>query len=565
MSLTRSVAAWLYGHLKSLLLIVVILLIAHVFQRELREYLHAANTRTELTQRERDIAAFIAARKDETARRLRELEKAGMSAVQARIRELDAEIAQREAERAPGPLDVLTGNMDAIKRNIALELLRKERDHLQDLVNVHTAAAKLKEGRMALEQLRREHAAAYAALKTNEQDQAMLRNTHPAASLVPGSRIWQQLQELRAAQSELYRRNQAAHEAYQRQRRLLLLITVPQRREFEVAAREVEQRVRAPFDIALAHIAEEQRRNWVSRLAQPLSEVLPLALLILLPIVFAPLLVKAFLYHVVAPAASRRPPVTLLPEVSGEIAGQDAVPGAPGARRSVSSVSVPVMLGVDDEMLIHAEYLQSSANPGGKRTKWLLDWRYPLTSLASGMFALTRIRPLGEETYVVSSTQDPFSELGLVVIPDGSAVVLQPRSLAGIVQRRDRPTRITRHWRLSNLSAWLTLQLRYLVFHGPTTLIVKGCRGIQIERAGGGRSINQAATIGYTANLAYATLRCETFAAYLMGKQALFNDSFAGDRGYFLYEEMPRCGQKTGFYGRGVDGIFDAGLKIFGI
>ncbi|MCK7502947.1 MAG: hypothetical protein MZV70_01815 [Desulfobacterales bacterium] len=31
----------------------------------------------------------------------------------------------------------------------------------------------------------------------------------------------------------------------------------------------------------------------------------------------------------------------------------------------------------------------------------------------------------------------------------------------------DRPMQITRHWRLGSLSAWLTLQLRYIVFHGP--------------------------------------------------------------------------------------------------
>jgi hypothetical protein len=33
--------------------------------------------------------------------------------------------------------------------------------------------------------------------------------------------------------------------------------------------------------------------------------------------------------------------------------------------------------------------------------------------------------------------------------------------------------RIARHWRLRSLSAWLTLQLRCIVFHGPAKLTVK--------------------------------------------------------------------------------------------
>ena len=41
------------------------------------------------------------------------------------------------------------------------------------------------------------------------------------------------------------------------------------------------------------------------------------------------------------------------------------------------------------------------------------------------------------------------------------------------------PANITRHWRLASLHAWLTLQLRYLVFHGPCQLLLKGCRGVR--------------------------------------------------------------------------------------
>ncbi len=111
----------------------------------------------------------------------------------------------------------------------------------------------------------------------------------------------------------------------------------------------------------------------------------------------------------------------------------------------------------------------------------------------------------------------------------------------------------------------MELVLRFLIFHGPAKLIVKGCRGIRVEQAGKGRSINQAATIGFSANLAYSNTRCETFASYLMGKQELFNDKFAGENGFYFYEETPHFGKKTGITGRGIEGVTDSILKIFGI
>jgi hypothetical protein len=143
--------------------------------------------------------------------------------------------------------------------------------------------------------------------------------------------------------------------------------------------------------------------------------------------------------------------------------------------------------------------------------------------------------------------------------------VLRPRSLRGIVQPTGRPIVITRHWRLAHLSAWLTFQFRYLVFHGPCSLIVEGTRGVRLERAGAGRGINQAATIGFSAGLAYSVRRSEAFGAYLMGRQELFNDSFEDGDGYYLYEEMPREGARTGLWGRGLTGLGDAALKVFGI
>jgi hypothetical protein len=52
---------------------------------------------------------------------------------------------------------------------------------------------------------------------------------------------------------------------------------------------------------------------------------------------------------------------------------------------------------------------------------------------------------------------------------------------------------------------------------------------------------------------------------YLRGQEALFNDLFAGEHGWFVYEEMPARDQRAGVTGRGLEGLTDAVLKVFGI
>ena len=100
------------------------------------------------------------------------------------------------------------------------------------------------------------------------------------------------------------------------------------------------------------------------------------------------------------------------------------------------------------------------------------------------------------------------------------------------------------------LSAWLTLQFRYIVFHRPVKLIVKGCRGVRVESAASGRTINPAATLGFSPNLAYSMARNETFTSNLLGERNLFNDSWCGN-GCCVHTETSSDSDRSGFFGRG--------------
>ncbi len=146
-----------------------------------------------------------------------------------------------------------------------------------------------------------------------------------------------------------------------------------------------------------------------------------------------------------------------------------------------------------------------------------------------------------------------------------AALVLPPRRLAGIVQRVDRPIRITRHWRLAHPGGWLTLQLRYVVFHGPVKWILSGNHGVKIDPAQSGCSIDQAATLGFSANLGYGVARCEMSQAYLSGKKALFNDCFSDGPGYYVQTARPRPAKTTLLPGRGAEGVLNSRLKILGL
>ena len=327
----------------------------------------------------------------------------------------------------------------------------------------------------------------------------------------------------------------------------------------EIAARNQQEQEIEALDNRIQDQRERLAKKPAERLLAAIRANLPAAILILLGILVMPLVIKAFLFFVLAPAASRLSPIRILPNAHA--------PPLPEPRSS--AVSVPIEIGADEELLVQANFLQSSSRPARKRTVWLLNWQIPFASVASGMYALTSIRPEAATPtrVVVSAQDDAFGEVGMIEIPKGAAMVIQPRALAGVVKPAGSSVAITRHWRLLSLHAWLTLQFRYLVFHGPCKVILKGCRGVRSEvpQPNQPRLINQAATLGFSANLDYRTTRCETFVSYLRGQEDLFNDLFGGGPGRFVYEEVPASSRRTGVAGRGLEGFLDAVLKALGI
>lgn len=287
-----------------------------------------------------------------------------------------------------------------------------------------------------------------------------------------------------------------------------------------------------------------------------LRDILQKALYALLAILLVPPALRVVLYHGLAPLAEKWPPMRFY--------ANGPAPRFPPAAQS--RVSIAITLGDNEEALVRQNYLQSSSLKGAKRTRWLLDWSHPVASLASGMRFLTAASGAGEEV-LVSAVRDPLAELALLDIPPDGAAVVRPSALAGLVRKAGEPVRITTHWRLFSLPAWLTFQLRYFVFHGPALLVLKGGRGVRIEQAARGRIVGQGQLIGFSTDCAYSVIRTETFWPYFFGREPLLKDRVEQDEetggGVLLVEEAPLAG-RSGLR-RGFEGAIDAFLKLFGV
>jgi uncharacterized protein (AIM24 family) len=530
---------WLAHKLGLLLLILGVLLVGAWLQSEWNQL---RTVRAEIETQQRLLAAM----------------QAELATVDARIA-ADAADWSRQMQTAASPL---RDELDVLGARIAAAQPRWQ-EALRRFGDLERQA---REARRAANDARAEVAAREDALRfwdplLNPARLAALEAAKANYALLDAqARTWEAARD-RAAPAV---RNSPLKSLHERQARLAqdiasLTGSVSPRQSQLVAVRDDRQGKIADLEALVAAQQERVAQDPRARLLAAVKARLPLALGILLGVLLLPVAIKAFLYFVLAPLASRLPPIRILPL-------DDATRWPAPAE---SSVSATLEVAPGEELLVQPEYLQSSSQSAVKRTQWFLNAALPFASLASGMFALTRIRPEGDAPtrVVVSSQQDAFGEVGVVDLPSGSAMVLQPRALAGVAKPAGAPLRITRHWRLGSLHAWLTLQLRYLVFHGPCRLVLKGCRGVRSEepQPGLARLINQSATLGFSANLDYRTTRCETFVAYLRGKEDLFNDLFAGGPGRFVYEEMPAGGRRSGITGRGLEGLADAILKAFGI
>jgi hypothetical protein len=545
-------------NLLSLGLIALALVLGKAALEEVRALQAARNDRVTLARVDGQVGEFGRAESTAASIRAQSYRSLPLATLEARI------VSVESALRAPPPdTSVMTFPLPqtgqvaerlaaSYKYRIATELARQELTYLEQL-RAYLYASQGKQGaRQRLELLRSAHIEAYVRYREHLQEYAQLGWME--RQLVNSTRIrTPRLAALETERLRLAEENAKAYRAFEAQQSAIARLDAIQvARPFAVDQGRLAA-LAAPLREQLAKADAVVAQNLVARMWMPIAQALPAAAMILALAFFGHFLVKALFYFVLAPLATRLKPVCLDRNDSGQLAF------------GASAVSQTVHLGMDEQLLVLPDYVQSSPAASDNRTKWLMDWSYPWTSVVSGMVALTAIKTKSGEPVVLSASEDPLSEIALITLPAGSSMVFQPRCLVGVVFATQTPLRIRSHWRLGSMHAWLTLQLRYLVFHGPATLVVKGSRGVRVEPAGRGRLISQASTLGFSAAVEYSTVRCETFFPFYQGKTALLQDRFEGAAGYYVYDETPRGGKKGNFVERGLEGLSDAVLKVFGI
>jgi hypothetical protein len=285
------------------------------------------------------------------------------------------------------------------------------------------------------------------------------------------------------------------------------------------------------------------------------------ALKILAVLVLLPVLWKVLAFYVLAPLVHNAKPVNL--GKMGALGSSDVPDFLP------SAPSISVKLECGDVLLLRENFLQSSTENSAKRTQWLVNWSYPFTSLASGLFMLTSIRAKNETSadichVTLSCQKDTTLELSAVNLPAGKTAVFRPLFLAALRFPEHQPPNIRSAWVFNRLHCWVNLRFRFLTIQGPVQLFFAAQRGIQMEtvQPATNRRINSNLTVAYSPQLDHSPRRAETFIAYFRGANPLFDDFFAGD-GLAFNQQV--AGNRTGMVRSMWQSFFNAFQKVFGL
>ena len=578
--LLSNLLRFLQGQLFAFGLIVLVLVALPWIGGEWENVRRIAHEPPKLNAALQEVGARQAALLDALTRQVRQLSGAPLDRLDAQIRALDREIRDLQAQRTEGVLADAMRGPDAVAarlkaealREVNIEARRQARDHLLVLRAQAVVMADRKAAQQRLGALRQAHLDAYAAYQRTHRQVLQLRREAGWLARIPYTPQHAQLQALERTEAALVLANNRAHRQFLAQQALLERLPAL---DPAAAFRIDEARLGSATAALRERLAEAERlaaSNLAWRAYAAVRPVLPAAFGVLLGWWLLPVAMRSVFYFVLAPLAARRPPIVIGKAGHARAAANGATaadaadkPHPNGDRARISAVSRQVSLRPGEEMLIRPDYCQSQPVHVRIDTKLLFDWRHCLTSIAAHLWMLKRLRASREAGIVVSATGDQLDEVALLELAPGEAFVLQPRALVGVVHGEGRRPAIRAHWRLGTLHAWLTLQLRYLAFEGPATLIVKGCRGVRLEAAAAGRTISQEATLGFSANARYGTVRAEPFLPYLQGVQPLFHDKFEGPGACYLYEEVPRNAVRGRRRYDPFGVLVDAGLKAFGI
>lgn len=233
------------------------------------------------------------------------------------------------------------------------------------------------------------------------------------------------------------------------------------------------------------------------------------------------------MFYLVAPVVSKQQPIQLAKQTGG-ISWSDP------------KTTLDLTLPPDDQLWVRSELL-TQHDFATKRTDLFWNWRAPAVSAVAGLAPCTRVTNNEDNAARFSlSPNDAEMEISEIVLEKDASIVLHVANIVAV----SGDVTVLAKWRIFSLNAWLTWQLRFLIFKGPGSIFIGSPRGINGYRVSKKQMVEQQVAIGFDSGLNYSVKRTEVFMPYLLRKASLFDDCFQGD-GIMFRKNAATHGRKS--------------------
>ena len=245
---------------------------------------------------------------------------------------------------------------------------------------------------------------------------------------------------------------------------------------------------------------------------------------IVLFVLLASPLWKILCFFGVARFAEKASPIQLTePTNSGDILYKNA------------EKTIAIKVDFSNPLWIRMDYMNQYDRNLARRTRLFWKWSAPFISYVSGLVELTEftIKNTDEDGTVVLSPKVEGNYITAIQLQQHSGIVIHPAYIVGISGN----IQLRTQWSWS-LHSWLTGQHRYIIFYGTGQLYLEGRGGIYaMETSPAKTSVESRLLVGFDSQLAYSTIRTETFWPYFRNKISLIDSQFSG-KGIFLRQAI---------------------------
>jgi hypothetical protein len=212
------------------------------------------------------------------------------------------------------------------------------------------------------------------------------------------------------------------------------------------------------------------------------------------------------------------------------------------------------MLWPGERVWVRKQFLQSADPALTRKSRWLPDWRRPLSWWLSGSSRLVELRnerSNGERQVVFANMGDPFAELVTVSVPEGGAFIARAGHVVGLIADIGRAPVIQRHWRPGSWCSWVAGRFGYFEFYGPCRLVVSCVNTVSAETLNSPDEkkpdtvrIPLAGLVGFTPQLSLVPVRTRGFWRYCRREKPLFELQLSGTGSYLVREADRRGGDR---------------------